>query len=241
MNSVKYIASAILFLPLQAVSQHRTQDVNMLWAGYYNTTQLNTKWSLASDVQARTKEWTNKLSQFLIRCGLVYSINNHVALTVGLAFFKNAQYIERNLLLKNEFRPWQEVSYLLSNNKIIFTQRLRTEERFLQLVEYNQLSKNYQPVFRTRYKFEFQFPVMTHKLKALAGNEIMVNPGHISKSSFFDQNRTSAGINFKLNSASVLQCQYVKIFQWHNNTSVMDNQNVIRFNFIQQFNYLKKG
>ena len=196
---------------------------------------------MASDAQIRTKEWANKWSQFLIRSGAVYSFNNRVALTVGLAFFKNAQYIGKELLLKNEFRPWQEVSYQLSFNKINFTQRLRTEQRFLQLVENDELTKNYQSIFRLRYKFELQFSLKADNIKLLVGNEVMVNPGYIHSSLFFDQNRTSAGVNFKLNSTSGLQCQYVKIFQWHSNTSVMDNQNVVRVNFIQQFNYLKKG
>lgn len=241
MNPRKYIAGAILFLPFQAISQHRVQDVNIFWAGYFNTVRLNNKWSLASDAQIRTKEWTNKWSQFLIRSGAGYSFNNRLTVTVGFAFFKNAQYINKDLLLKNEFRPWQEMSYQLSFNKTNFTQRLRTEQRFLQLVEQNKLSKKYQSIFRLRYKFEWQFPLKADHAKLLAGNEIMVNPGQINNSLFFDQNRTSVGVNFKLNSTSALQLQYIKIFQWHSNTSVMDNQNVIRVNFIQQFNYFKKG
>lgn len=237
----KYITGAILCLTLQSPGQHTVQHINMFWEGYYNTTRLNNKWSLASDAQIRTRDWTNKWSQLLIRSGVGYTINNRVAVTAGLAFFKNAQYAGKDLLLKNEWRPWQEVSYQLLLHKINFTQRLRSEERFLQLVQHNELSKKYQYIFRLRYKFEFQFPLKADNIKLLAGNEVMVNPGYIHRSLFFDQNRISAGINFKLNSTCSLQCQYVKIFQWHSNTSVMDDQNVVRINFIQQFNYLKKG
>lgn len=237
----KYIAGTILCMPLLAKSQHTVQHINMFWAGYYNTTRLNNKWSLASDAQIRTKDWTNKWSQLLITSGVGYTFNNRVAMTAGLAFFKNAQYVDKDLLLKNEWRPWLEVSYWLSLHKINSTQRLRTEQRFLQLVQHNELSKNYQYIFRLRYKFEWQFPLKADDITLLASNEVMVNPRYVHSSLFFDQNRTSAGINFKLTSTSALQCQYIKIFQWHNNTSVMDNQNVFRVNFIQQFNYLKKG
>lgn len=237
----KYIAGAILCVPLSVKSQHTIQHTNLLWAGYYNTIKFNAKWSLASDAQIRTRDWANKWSQLLVRSGAGYTFNNHVTVTAGMAFFKNAQYAGKDLLLKNEWRPWQEISYPLSLHKINFTQRLRTEERFLQLVQNNELSKNYQYTFRVRYKFEWQFPLKASGINLLAGNEIMVNPGYIHNSLFFDQNRTSAGVNFKLNSTSGLQCQYVKIFQWHSNTSVMDNQNVFRVNFNQQFNYRKKG
>lgn len=241
MSARKYITGAILCLPLQSPGQYMVQDINMLWAGYYNTVRLNNKWSLASDAQIRTKEWTNKWSQILVRSGTGYSLNNHVSITVGFAFFKNAQYAGEDLLLKNEWRPWQEVSYQFLLHKTNLAQRLRSEQRFLQLVKNNELTKNYQYFFRLRYKFEFQFPLKANKIKLLAANEVMVNPGYIHNSLFFDQNRTSAGVSFKLNSTSALQCQYVKIFQWHSNSSVMDDQNVVRVNFVQQFNYLRKG
>jgi len=237
----KYITGAILCLPFPSPGQHAVPHINMLWAGYYNTTRLSNKWSLASDAQLRTKEWANKWSQILIRSGAAYTFNNRVSITAGLAFFKNAQYVDKDLLLKNEWRPWQEVSYQLLLRKTNFIQRLRSEERLLQLVKNNELSKNYQYIFRMRYKFEFQFPLKADNIKLLAPNEVMVNPGYIHSSLFFDQNRTFVGANFKLNSNSGLQCQYVKIFQWHSNTFVMDNQNVFRVNFIQQLNYSKKG
>lgn len=241
MIAQKYITVAILSLPLRTASQHMVRHTNMFWAGYYNTSRLNNKWSLASDAQMRTKDWTHKWSQLLIRSGAGYTFNNRVSVTAGLAFFKNAQHVGKDLFLKNEWRPWQEVSCQQLLHKINFNQRLRCEQRFLQVINNNELTKNYQYIFRLRYKFEFQFPLKAHNIKLLAANEVMVNPGYIHNSLFFDQNRTFAGINFKLNSTSSLQCQYVKVFQWHGNTYVMDNQNVVRVNFVQQLNYLKKG
>jgi len=231
----------ILGSPVLGLAQHSTIHSDRLWAGYFNTISFNKKWSLKNDAQLRTTDWFNKWSQLLIRSGAVYNFNNRVAVTVGLAFFKNAQYSGKELLLKNEWRPWQEFSYELPFHKINFSQRLRTEQRFLQLVQNNELSKSYQYIFRLRYKFEWQFPLKDDNIKLLTGNEIMVNPGYIRNSLFFDQNRTSAGINFKLNSTSNLQCQYLKIFQWHSNTSVLEDQNVFRINFIQQFNRFKKS
>lgn len=67
MNPQKYIAGAFLILPFQAISQHRIQHINMLWAGYSHSTKLNEKWALSGDAQIRTSQWTNKWSQFLFR------------------------------------------------------------------------------------------------------------------------------------------------------------------------------
>ena len=212
----------------------------MLWAGYYNNLLLNNKLSLASDIQIRTKNWDQQFYQGLVRTGLNYKFNSHLSITGGFAFFKNAQYADKDLLLKNEWRPWQELSYQAKIKKINFSQRLRTEQRFMQLVSNGEKSKNYQYIFRLRYRFEGQFPLLKDEIIFLIANEIMVNPGYLNNKLFFDQNRSFAGLNFKMNAHTALQLQYVKIFQWHSNTDIMEDQNVIRINILQQFNFRKK-
>lgn len=211
----------------------------MLWEGYYNTVQLNKNCSLSNDAQIRTRDWTRQWSQILVRSGLNYKINKHISLTGGFAFFKNAQYANKELLLKNEWRPWQEFSYQAKLHKINFAQRLRTEQRFLQQVVNNEKTNDYQYIFRLRYRLEFQIPFEENKIIFLAGNEVLVNPQYLNNSMFFDQNRTFAGVNFRINSNSSLQFQYLKILQWHSNTSVLDDQNIIRINLLQQFNFRK--
>lgn len=240
MKLPKNIAIVILLSPVASDAQRTTQHANMFWMGYYNTVQLGNKLSIASDMQLRTKDWANKWSQLLVRSGLAYSFNNNFSITGGLAFFKNAQYADKELLLKNEWRPWQELFYQFALHKINLVQRLRTEERFLQKVVNNKKINSYQYIFHFRYKFEWQFPLNENNIMLLIGNEIMVNPGYINTKLFFDQNRTSSGINFKLNSVTNLQCQYIKIFQWHSNTSVPEDQNVFRVNIFQQFNLKSK-
>lgn len=239
MNLQKNIAVVILLSPFATDAQRTTQHTNMFWAGYYNTVRLGNKLSIASDVQLRTKDWANEWSQLLVRSGLAYSFNNNFSITGGVAFFKNAQYADKELLLKNEWRPWQELFYQLTLHKINLVQRLRAEERFLQEVVNNKKINSYQYIFRLRYKFEWQFPLDQNNIRLLIGNEIMVNTDYINTKLFFDQNRTSSGINFKLNSVTNLQYQYIKIFQWHSNTSVLEDQNVFRLILIQQFPFEK--
>lgn len=235
----KNIAVAIMLLPVASTAQHTTQHINILWAAYNNTLRFNKKWSLVTDAQARTTDWANKWLLYGIRSGLSYNFNDNFAVSGGLTLFRTAQYAGKDFFLKNEWRPWEEVSYNLSLNKTTFFQRLRTEQRFLQLTLNNKKTNSYQYIFRLRYRFEWQFPLKKDIIKLLAGNEVLVNPGYINNTLFFDQNRTYAGLNFKLNSNSFLQSQYIKIFQWRSTTSVLEDQNVIRINFVQKFN-LKK-
>lgn len=239
MITKQQIVFAILFIPLASKAQHKTEHTNMLWTGYYNTVRFNKNWSLVSDAQLRTKDWTEKWSQLLIRSGLSYAFNDHITVTVGFAFFKNAQYVEKQLFLKNEWRPWQEISYQVELNKINLTQRIRTEQRFLQQLVNNILAKTYEYIFRFRYRFDLQIPLQETNLKLLLGNEVMVNPLYINTTRFFDQDRIFAALNYKLTNHTSLQLQYLKIFQWHSNTSVLDDANVFRLNIYQQFSFKK--
>jgi hypothetical protein len=239
MITKQQIVFAILFIPLASKAQHKTEHTNMLWTGYYNTVRFNKNWSLVSDAQLRTKDWTEKWSQLLIRSGLSYAFNDHIMVTVGFAFFKNAQYVEKQLFLKNEWRPWQEISYQVKLNKINLTQRIRTEQRFLQQLVNNILAKTYEYIFRFRYRFDLQIPLQETNLKLLLGNEVMVNPLYINTTRFFDQDRIFAALNYKLTNHTSLQLQYLKIFQWHSNTSVLDDANVFRLNIYQQFSFKK--
>lgn len=235
----QHIVFIILVMNLSSKAQHKTEHTNMLWTGYYNTVRFNKNWSLVSDAQLRTKDWTEKWSQLLIRSGLNYAFNDHIAVTGGLAFFKNAQYVEKQLFLKNEWRPWQEISYQVKLNKINLTQRIRTEQRFLQQLVNTNLTKRYEYIFRCRYRFDLQIPLQENNLKLLIGNEVLVNPRYINTTRFFDQDRIFAALNYKVTDHTVLQLQYLKIFQWHSNTSVLDDANVFRVNIYQQFNFKK--
>ena len=239
MNLKIYILFFPLLFPGVLHAQQKTVHTNMLWAGYYNTLRFNKKWSLVSDAQLRTRDWTEKWSQLLVRSGLSYSFNNQLSLTGGFAFFKNAQYEGKQLLFKNEWRPWQELSYQIKLNKTNFSQRLRTEQRFLQHVENGNKSQSYEYIFRLRYRFDLLFPLKENMLKLLIGNEVLINPHYINNNRFFDQNRTFAGVNYKISEVTTLQCQYLKIFQWRSSTSVLDDQNVVRINIHQQIIFKK--
>jgi Protein of unknown function (DUF2490) len=226
-------------MPVASIAQHTIMHTNILWSGYGNTIRFSKKWALINDVQIRTTDWADKWLLYGFRTGLSYNINEHVAATAGLTLFEGAQYEGRDLFFKNEWRPWEQVSYQLKLKKINLLQRLRTEQRFLQQVVNNRKTNIYQYIFRLRYRFEWQFPLTENTTTLIAGNEILVNPGYLNNSLFFDQNRTFAGINFKLSTTTNLQCQYTKIFQWHSNTSVLEDQNAFRVNVYQQFNTRK--
>lgn len=235
----KFILLLFFIVPFFVKSQHTVKHLDIIWATYINTIQFNKKWALVSDAQVRTVDWANKWLLYGVRSGVNYTVNTHLTLEGGFLLFRTAQYVDKNYFFKNEWRPWQGVTYNIKFNQTNFFQRLRTEERFLQETFNNKKIDSYQYLFRVRYRFEGQFS-LEKNLKLLAGNEVFVNPGHLNDSLFFDQNRTAVGLSERLGAHSTLQAQYIKIFQWRSSSRILENQNVIRVNFIQQFNLKRK-
>lgn len=206
----------------------------MLWAGYYNTIRLNNKYSISTDIQFRTRNWAGKWAQQLIRSGINYKLNANTTATTGFAWFRHAQYSGEDIIFKNEWRPWQELSHGIKWNSVASTHRLRLEQRFIQQVVDGKKTNSYDYTTRLRYRFELQFPIKGRVVPALV-NEFMVNPGHMGSEQFLDQNRTFVGVNTKLSGATTLQLQYMKIFLWRVN-NILEDQNVLRLNIVQQFN-----
>jgi hypothetical protein len=239
----KIVLVMLVVVPFLVNGQNRTVHTNMIWAGYFNTLHFNDRWALMSDFQIRTKDWTRQWSQVVLRSGGQYSLNRKATLSAGLSWFKNAAYTNKDVIFRNEWRPWEEFSYksfLNKKNNLFLIHRVRTEQRFIEQPMVNGES-DYSFVFRFRYKIELQFPLGIDQLSASVANEIMVNPADISNSNFFDQNRIFAGVNWKVSDHVVLQWQYLKILQRRNALDLLEDQDVLRFNVRHDINFKKKS
>jgi hypothetical protein len=234
---LKKTITVFLFLlsSVALTAQHTTTHANMLWFNYNNNIRINNKWSLANEVQMRTRNWAERWSQFAVRTGVGYKLNDKLTLSAGMAWFSTVRYFNGSPVLPNEWRPWQEIAYKIPGNKFDFSQRLKTEQRFLQRIVSGKKAGDYVYRFRLRYRFEFSFPLKKEKINASIGNEVMINPGHFSDSLLFDQNRTFFITDFILSKSTSFQFQFIKLFQWQAADRILDNQNVFRFSIHQRF------
>lgn len=229
----------MLLMPFMLNAQRRTVKTNMIWVSYYNTLNINKHWSVNSDVQGRTRDWANEFSQGVIRSGLSYKLNNNFSVTAGFAWFKNAEHTREDIILKNEFRPWQEFALQQNINRSKFNQRLRFEQRFLQQLRDGEKSEVYERLSRLRYKIDWQYQLIKD-INLVIANEVMVHPGHINSNRFFDQNRLSGAINWKVSQPVSLQWQYIKIYQSRSNATKLEDQNVFRLVLYHQINFKKQ-
>lgn len=223
----------LLFAPFTVKGQN-TVRTQVLWAGYQGSIVFNKKWSVTTDVQIRTKEWAGQWLLYNIRSGINLKLNENTSLTAGLAIFRASQNEYNQKFFKNDWRIWQQYQFQHSLKQTKLFHRLRLEERFLQQVADHKKTNQYQFMLRLRYRIEWQLPLVKNKWIAMLGDELMINPAYINQSLFFDQNRSYAGFQYCIQKNSSLQIQFYKIFQWQSKTSIMENQDVIRLNFIQQ-------
>ncbi len=222
-------------LVLNSIAQNQSPIIvkdNMVWLGYYNSINLNQKWSINSDTQFRTKNEIKDCSQALIRTGVTYKLGERLELSLGLAHFR---YFIDNQSTRGEWRPWQELKLSNKLGIIKLIQRLRIEQRFNETVSNSESANNFQFNYRFRYRFDFRVPIIKEKETgnnwyALIGNEFMINAGNIITTNYFDQNRVYAGLNYEINKNISLQFQYMYVWQQATNGLTLNSNNVLRFN-----------
>ena len=205
---------------------------NMLWLGYYNSIIINSKWSVNSDLQFRTKNEVKDYSQALVRADVSYKLKDRLTISVGFAHFR---YFLTKEKTRGEWRPWQELKLTDKVGNCKLTHRLRVEQRFNETVKNLEATNNYQFNFRFGYRLDLRYPVIKEKetgnnLFLLVGNEVMVNAGNNINYNYFDQDRLYAGINYELNKKVSFQIQYMHIWQQASNGLTLYSNNVLRFN-----------
>ncbi len=219
----------------ESLAQTNTPSVvkdNMLWLGYYNSIILNSKWSINSDIQFRTKNEIKHYSQALVRTDVSYNPKDRITISLGLAHFR---YFITDEKTRGEWRPWQELKLIDKIGNCKLTHRLRVEQRFNETVKNSETTNDYQFNFRFRYRFDLRYPILKEKetgnnVFALIGNEIMVNAGNNIGYNYFDQDRLYAGINYEINKKVSLQLQYMHIWQQTSNGLTLYSNEVLRFN-----------
>lgn len=207
----------------------------MIWLGYYNTVGLKPAWSVNTEMQHRTTNGFKTQAQSLLRLSLTYKTKKGIAFSGGLAHFRH--YLT-NRLSRGEWRPWQEAALATDFGNLKFTNRLRTEQRFNQLVYENALTHAYRFNWRFRYKTELDVALLRHNNKTYslsASNELLLNAGK-QISHVFDQNRAAVSLNGQVTSNVKLQLQFMYIVQ-HANTAGYNRFAVFRFNVFHTINF----
>ena len=203
----------------QTIGQKHTQNIEQIWAAYFNQTRFSNKWGAWLDVQLRTKDdFVKDFAQLLIRPGLTYYVNDNVRLTAGYSHFWFYPADNHSKVTQPEHRPWQQVQWITKYNRNKTIQALRLEERYRRrILNDSTLAKGYTFNYRLRYNFSWQIPLSQQVKKrswsAVLGNEVFINFGKQITYNYFDQNRLFVGLSCSTNATDNLQFGYLNIFQ----------------------------
>ena len=122
---------------------------------------------------------------------------------------------------------------------IIFSTRLRIDERFIRKNNGEQLLEGYN--FNFRYRTRFQMQILIGKKKkdnVKIIDELMLNSG--KNVNFFDQNRVYFGFEKFLLKNTSLEVGYLRWYQQRQTIDTYFQRNIIRFTLLQKLNLAKK-
>lgn len=220
----KYLGLALLFTIIglagkAQVVKNNTQ-VNQLWTGYFSQIRFNDKWGLWTDLQLRTKEnFTDNLSQSLVRFGLTHYLTDNTKLTFGYAWINHFPADNHAYVSRPEHRIWQQIQWHTKHPRLRLMQWLRLEEKFRRkVVSATTLGDDYNYNWKLRYNFLLNVPLgnkaFTPKtVSFVANDELHINFGNEIVYNYFDQNRFFIGFNYHVNAVDNIQFGYMNLFQ----------------------------
>lgn len=220
------------------IKTHNHQD--LIWLGYFSRIDFNERLAFTGDYQFRRKDWFAGWSQKVFRQGITYAAHKNLELTAGFAYLQH----HKNDLIQNEHRPYQQILIFNDFAGIKLDHRYRFEQRFIQKIENNHLLNDYFFNYRVRYKVALAVPIKINRKgtawSVYVDNELMINFGEDIFINMFDQNRFSAGMNYKVSDNIKLQLGYMRLFAQKATVGAFENANIIRFNVYHRVSFLRE-
>jgi Protein of unknown function (DUF2490) len=134
-----------------------------------------------------------------------------------------------------EVRPVAEVSYDQPIGKIVFQNRLRIDNRFIEENQEHNVWEESFYVLRIRYRAQFKIPLKVNSdnittISLKVADEIMFN----NEENTFDQNRLYLTGEFYLNKKLSLEAGYLYIYQQRFGLEEYFSRNVVRFSVLHR-------
>lgn len=216
----KILLVILIGVTIKGNAQKQTTHAQQVWLGYFNQTRLSDKWGFWLDVHLRTKDdFTNDLSQAIIRPAITYYATNNTKLTAGYAYVNYFPADNHANISQPEHRAWQQVQWHTNYPKSRMMQWIRLEEKFKRKIKNNdELAEGYGYTWKARYNILFSVPLSKKPFAAntfsfVVNNEVHVNFGKQIVYNYFDQNRFFIGLAYHVNKSDNLQFGYMNLFQ----------------------------
>ena len=217
-------ASFLIIMYLTVGRVNAQTIVQQGWLFWSHEQELTKKIKLFSDIQLRTSDDGEYIETLLIRPGITYLLKSENKITAGYTLFANWEMVNEEKIYQAEHRIWEQ--YLIESDleKILLTNRLRLEQRFLGQQKFAQ---------RLRYYIRMQLPLFgnsnfTSGYYFALQNELFLNVQNKQyvNDQAFDQNRVYSGIGYKFNKNFETELGYMFRYQ-------IESENNLRSHVIQ--------
>ena len=234
-NLTKYcvlIAFISLFNNALVFSQ-KSNPKFITWSTSITNVKTAEKISFLIEYQNRRNDFLSHKLQSLARLGVEYSFTKKITGTGGYAWFLT----HISDFSFNEHRLWKQVTHNQSYKRIVFNQRLRAEQRFLENKTRNQSGEfvldGYNYNHRIRYRFMIILPI---NKKSMENNTLFVS---ISDEPFFrieknykgnllERNRFLGTVGWRFNEKYTFQLSYMNHFIIKNTSFVFEKMHTIQ-------------
>lgn len=207
-----------------------------IWYVYQQKVTLNNNWSLSGTFQFRDFLDRDEDYHLFLSTGLTRKLKHGFSVGSGFTNLNINQIVDGKYVLVPELRPYQTLSYGLSQGKIRFNWRLMAEERWFRKAASGELVSGYDYWWRFRNKFLFMFPIVD-KVSLEVSSEVMANAGNSILINIFDQHRGIVQFHWDLAPFKI----NVGYMHWFVQTGANQHQNrhTILFGLSHQLNLAK--
>ena len=234
-----FLCLFLFSIGVKAQTEKNVDKQSLFWARYYNQLELNTKWSVHTEIDNRI--FINPVTQntFVSRIQLRDKVTDRVELGAGFAYFSVATQdpeVENGFHIP-EYRFQQDVTVKQALGKVNLTHRYLLEQRFVHNASKVMLEDGTTFYLRFRYRIQGDYTFWKNEkqyLKGILSDEIMINAGSKIIKNTFDQNRLYVALQVGVSPAIALELGYLNSFQERANGVDYFNRDIIRFSFIHK-------
>ncbi len=215
-QTITLLLFSIFILSANAQAEKEINNQVQFWTSINSTWRFSDHWGAMGDFHIRRNDFLKDPDFYFLRAGGVYWFNDKISVAGGLAALWLAQEAQDdgfNYAL--EKRIYQQLLWRSINGRARFLQRIRTEQRWHEILNPDGSVNRVRYSNRVRFLFSASIRIFEDEKKPrlVLADEILFHFGNEIVYNTFDQNRFFIGINHRLNKNWVFDFGYMPIFQ----------------------------
>ncbi|NND09491.1 MAG: DUF2490 domain-containing protein [Saprospiraceae bacterium] len=241
--SLLIIMLQICTLSGQSSLFRETYSQAKFWTSINSAVRLSKHWGVTADVHVRRRDFLNHSDFYFLRMGGAYWINDQFSFVGGVAALWLATDTEVGQHYALERRLYQQGLWRAVIGKVTFLQRIRTEQRWHQVLDRANASVD-RVRFSSRFRFLMSAAIQVFRSskfpRPTLSNEILFHVGKEITYNTFDQNRVFLGINQRIAKNWTVDCGYMMVYQQRYSGNEYDLQHTFRLFFYYSPDFRKK-